>query len=308
MEKIDYQTDQSKYIENRLKIIKIKDGLIKKYAQNHINQKYSEKNINYPLNKEEILQQKHKDFLLTSLGFSSKDTNKNDFYSNIIKDPEFLKNLQLEEIKIKYIISTGGSLTGIINNIIGKLAYNEISNCILQEILNDSSIDETINIQYPKNNINKHNKNEINNITTLNNLALQNNKAIKQMNWNKKNYHYTLIFNKNIPNLRPTKNIDILLFKSDNEKFTKNDIILAGEIKGGYDRAENNERASSTKNTLTYLKANIPHSKFVYLGASISAQYSDYLNESIKNNNLHKAANLTKSDQIESFSKWLISL
>jgi type II restriction enzyme len=138
---------------------------------------------------------------------------------------------------------------------------------------------------------------------------------IQAIAWQHNNRNRTLLYNRMIPVVR--KSVDINLLKCQPENLTeaiqKPVLYLGlGELKGGIDPAGADEHWKTARSALQRIRTEFsaqdlaPHTFFV--GAAIVKSMSNEIWSMLTNGTLENAANLTSPDQVASLCHWLISL
>ncbi len=211
----------------------------------------------------------------------------------------------VEELVFRFLLISGGSLAGSMNNIVGYWARQRVSSAVIASLRNAGvpfywcNRDTDKWARAPNTNVNDAN------ITPL----------VKGLNWMKNGQNRTLIYDVRIPLVG--KNVDINLIKCSREELPRAKkapalFLALGELKGGIDPAGADERWKTTRSALSDIRSKFSREdsfpEICFIAAAISQRMADEIWERIQNETLKNAANMTDADQLASLCNWLSSL
>lgn len=132
--------------------------------------------------------------------------------------------------------------------------------------------------------------------------------------WKNGNGHRTLIYNLTVPAVK--NNIDMCLFDSQHGNYGADTVknpklyLALGELKGGIDPAGADEHWKTARTALERIHrgfAGYTPATF-FIGAAIEKKMAGEIWDSLENETITNAANLTNEDQVSSISRWLCQL
>lgn len=254
------------------------------------------------------------DALLYASGISDKakkfltEDDKRESINNLIEN--FLEPAGkefIDELIFRYLLFQGDSLGGTMRNIAGVLAQQKLTRAIISAL-------DIANIPYKwldsrdKMCTNWMDKPEDD--YELETFA-------KGISWTVNGNHRTLMYNINVPLVK--KNVDICLFNCEPEIYTSQKIhqkperyLLLGELKGGIDPAGADEHWKTANTALDRIRNKFSEKglspKTIFIGAAIEHSMAEEIWEQLQSGLLTNSANLTKTEQVGSLCRWLISI
>ena len=250
--------------------------------------------------------------LLTASGLSDKSLQYFTDEDKIVAIKELIKNFLepagnefVEEVVYRYLLIKGDTLGGSMRNAIGAFAQQKLIRSFL-------SVMTGIGMGYHW-------------LSAEKNTAWKNKpeddfeieSEMKAISWENEHGNRTFAFNLNIPIVG--KNIDLCLFNCTCEQYDGGSIvsqvksaIMLGELKGGIDPAGADEHWKTANTALDRIRNSFSeenstlHTSFI--GAAIEKSMAEEIFSQLQTQKLSFAANLTKSDQVYEYCKWLLSL
>ncbi|MDR1378447.1 MAG: hypothetical protein LBJ36_05290 [Synergistaceae bacterium] len=249
--------------------------------------------------------------LLTASGLSDKslryftEADKDNAINALIKN--FLEPAGddfIDEVVYRYLLIKGDTLGGSMRNVIGALAQQKLIRSLLSVMsLNDMdykwlSSGSKIWKTKPKDDYEIENK-------------------MKAISWRNLSGFRTFAFNLTIPVV--SKNIDLCLFSCSTEEYALGRIvtnanapIMFGELKGGIDPAGADEHWKTANTALNRIRASFSNRRnsllTSFIGAAIEQSMASEIFTQLQDETLSYAANLTKTEQIYEYCKWLLFL
>lgn len=212
----------------------------------------------------------------------------------------------IDEIVYRYLLSLGEQLGGKMRNVIGDIAREKLSRCIIAQLrILDFSFSIHCNqgkwidgSEYTENNM----------------------KTVKAIRWECDGHQRTLLHNINVPNLgtdNKPKNVDIVVFSKFVNKIKGNDLkdilkdqknfVVMGELKGGFDPAGADEHWKTTRGALERIRTSYRRVNIAFVGAAIEKSMAAEIFNQLQSKDISNAANMTNCDQMNSFCKWLVN-
>lgn len=252
-------------------------------------------------------------FVLTASGLSEKSMKylDEDDQTAAIKEliDKFLKPAgsdYIDETIYRYLLIKGDAVGGTMRNRIGALGEEKLIRAILSTMnVQGIEYDWMANIQgsFPW--------------SHMSDQDLDIEKNMKALHWENGNGDRVLGFNLNVPVVK--KNVDICLFACDMDEYDKGKIvkesgkaIMLGELKGGIDPAGADEHWKTANTALERIRTGFSSAgldiKTSFVGAAIENAMAEEIFEQLQSGTLTNAANLTDSNQLTEYCKWLLSI
>jgi len=249
--------------------------------------------------------------LLTASGLSDKsvqyftEDDKDEAINGLIE--KFLEpagNDFIQEAVWRYLLIKGDTLGGTMRNIIGALAQQKLVRSLL-------SVMSSVGCSYRW--LHKDRKDWENN--PKDDYGIEND--MKAISWSKKRGTRTFAFNLKIGIVG--KNVDLCLFGCTPEQYnprigdsTEFIPIMLGELKGGIDPAGADEHWKTASTALDRIRKSYSGTGnnllTSFVGAAIEKSMADEIYSQLDDGTLSYAANLTKTEQVFEYCKWLLAL
>ncbi|MDR3136499.1 MAG: hypothetical protein LBU07_03670 [Coriobacteriales bacterium] len=250
--------------------------------------------------------------LLTASGLSDKalkyftEEDRNVALQELIKN--FLEPAGhefVEEAVYRFLLIRGDSLGGSMRNAIGAFAQQKLIRFLLS-VMSGMGMDYYWLASQEKTTWS---------IKPDDDFEIEN--GMKAIAWVNEQGNRTLAFNLTIPIVG--KNIDLCLFDCDHSHYDSGSIVshvtsalMLGELKGGIDPAGADEHWKTANTALDRIRnayrSENPSLQTSFVGAAIENSMAEEIFLQLQTHKLSFAANLTKSEQIYEYCKWLLSL
>lgn len=253
-----------------------------------------------------------KEPLLTASGLSDKALKYFIESDRTIAINELIKNFLepagdefVEESVYRYLLIKGDALGGSMRNAIGAFAQQKLVRSLLSVMAGTG-----MEYKWLSTDRNSAWKNKPDDDFEIEN-------GMKAISWENEHGYRTFAFNLGIPAVG--KNIDLCLFDCAYGQYNGGGIvsriesvIMLGELKGGIDPAGADEHWKTANTALERIRSSIgegnPALQTSFVGAAIEKSMAEEIFAQLKKRKLSFAANLTKSDQVYEYCKWLLSL
>lgn len=212
----------------------------------------------------------------------------------------------VEEVAFRYLLAAGDALGGKMRNIIGAIATEKLTRCIVSQL-------QVKNIPF------EFSSSKYSSFADGESYSIENVPSIKAIRWSfASGAERHLIYNTTVPQVR--KNIDIVLlsrfanltaqqdikaFLEDNSNYT-----CIGELKGGIDPAGADEHWKTANTALGRVRTAFLGSPLhlVFVGAAIETAMASEIYAQYSDGRLSNCANLTSDDQLCAFCDWFTSV
>lgn len=209
-------------------------------------------------------------------------------------------NKFIDELVYRFLLIRGDSLGGKMRNIAGRLGEWKFTRTLISTLSPHS-------VPFKCRKTSSANWISVN----IGETDIEHN--IKGLYWETDGKPRTLLYNLTIPIIK--KNVDLSLLscppKDSNSSLRNPGKYLAlGELKGGIDPAGADEHWKTANSALNRIRTgfqnNAPFTFFI--GAAIAADMAKETFSQLKNQTLHRAANLNNDKQLVDLCKWLIQI